>query len=114
VTTPERPTGRRCPGDPDPSIQALHDALAFATAAVAGDRDQLQAIVDDALASDHASFVDALATTVAVIAEESTEAGADIPTLLRDLALGIHVASLRAPTAGDDPTHTDRPPHRGD
>jgi hypothetical protein len=89
-------------------VQAVHDALAFVTAAVAGDVGQVTAIAEDALATDRDGFVDALATTVAVVADEAELAGADIPTALRDVALGIHLAGLaERPPRPDEPPPTD-------
>lgn len=86
---------------PDPTVQVVHDALAFATAAIEADTDQVRAIANDALATDATGFLDALATTVSVIAEEADEHGADIRTALREIAVGVHIAAMAEARAGD-------------
>jgi hypothetical protein len=78
----------------DPSVQVVHDAIAFATAAINGDAAQVRTIVVDALAMDRDGFIDAVATTVAVLAEEAEDHGADIRTVLREIGLGVHVAAM--------------------
>ena len=101
-------TGRH----PDPSVQVVHDALAFATAAIAGDGAQLQAIAADAMTTDEDGFLAALATTVAVIAEEADDHGADIRLALREIALGVHLAAMaETPDPAHRHDHHDHPDH---
>jgi hypothetical protein len=78
----------------DPTIQVVHDAVAFATAAVHGQPSQAQRIAHRALATDGIGFLDALITTVQAMADEADEAGADIGGLLCDLGIGIHLAAI--------------------
>ncbi len=103
-TRPVPGTGRH----PDPSVQVVHDAIAFATAAIDGDGAQLQAIATDAMATDEDGFLAALATTVAVIAEEANDRGADIRLALREIGLGVHLAAM-AETS--DRAHRPDPDH---
>jgi hypothetical protein len=77
----------------DPTIQVVHDAVAFVTAAVLDEPGQALRIAHRALAIDGIGFLDALVTTVQAVADEA-DAGGDIPALLRDLGLGIHLAAI--------------------
>lgn len=78
----------------DPTIQVVHDAVAFTTAAVHDQPAQAQRIAHRALVTDGIGFLDALITTVQAMADEADEAGADIGALLRDLGMGIHLAAI--------------------
>jgi hypothetical protein len=93
-----RRASRATPGDPDPSVQVVHDAIAFAAAAIDGESSQVRAIVAEALATDPDGFIDALATTMAMLAEEAQDHGADVRTALREVALGIHLAAIAEAT----------------
>jgi hypothetical protein len=76
----------------DPTVRAIEDALAFTTAAIAGDVESAIAVSREALADDRWLFVDALASTVQLLADEAEAAGADPHGALRDVALGVQVA----------------------
>jgi len=78
----------------DPTIEVVHAAVGFTTAAVHGDHEAGHELARAGLRLDAARFVDAVLTTIAAIADEAEEFGADIAALLRDLALGIHLAAL--------------------
>jgi cobalamin biosynthesis protein CbiG len=78
----------------DPSVQVVQDAIAFATAAVAGHAGAAHELADDALELDAPGFVDALVSVVRCLAEELDEAGGDPGALLCDLGLGIQLAAL--------------------
>ncbi|MTV25913.1 hypothetical protein FTX61_10905 [Nitriliruptoraceae bacterium ZYF776] len=89
----------------DATVQVVHDALAYATAAVDGDVETALAVADDALALDRAGFLDALASVVQVLADEVADAGGDVREALRELGLGVHLAHL-AELAGDPTSST--------
>lgn len=90
----------------DPTVRAIEDALAFTTAAVGGDVVNAAEVARDALADDRGLFVDALVSTVQLLVEEASEAGADPLEALRDVALGVQVAHLSESTS-DAPSDTD-------
>lgn len=102
-------TKRDAGSERDPSVQVVHDAIAFTTAAIACDAAQIHRIAIDALATDPDGFVDALATTIAMLAEEADEHGADLCTFLRDIALGVNVAAIAETSEPDHTDHTDHP-----
>ncbi len=82
------------PSAGDPSIQVVHDALAVTTAAIDNDLEVAHDIARHALAVDAHGFLDALLTTIQVLADEATEAGADPRQALREVGLGIHLAAF--------------------
>lgn len=79
---------------PDPTIEVVHAAIGFATAAVHGDHDLGQDLARHALQLDPDGFLDAVMTTIEAIADEAQEAGIDTATHLREIGLGVHLAAL--------------------
>ncbi|MFA9432120.1 hypothetical protein [Egicoccus sp. AB-alg2] len=86
----------------DPGMRALLDALAFATASLHGDTGTAMGVAQDGLRRNPGGFLDAVATTVQMLAEELDEAGGDAAALLRDLGLGVQTAALDETTTSDD------------
>jgi hypothetical protein len=77
-----------------PDVQVVHDAVAFATAAADGQVEVALAVGHDALALDRDGFLDALASTVATLADAACELGGDPGRTLRELGLGISIAAV--------------------
>jgi hypothetical protein len=94
---------------PDPTIEVVHAAIGFATAAVHGDHALGHRLARHALELEPDGFLDAVMTTIEAIADEAQQAGADTATHLRELGLGIHLAALDEQREPDD--RTLRPPH---
>lgn len=88
----------------DPTVRAIEDALAFTTAAVAGDVEIAVRTARQALAVSEPLFLDALVSTVQLVADEAFAADVDVQECLRDVALGVQVAYLTETgrTAGTD------------
>lgn len=102
---------------PDPTVQVVYDAIAFATAAIVADVARVRSVTADAMATDEHGFIDALATTVAVIAEEARDHGADVHLALQEVALGIHLAAIDEsfqPVDRSDPARRPDPAQRPD
>ncbi|WP_052666078.1 hypothetical protein [Nitriliruptor alkaliphilus] len=93
----------------DPTVRAIEDALAFATAAVAGDVETAMTTAWDALRDDQQLFLDALVSTVQLLADEALDGGVDVRDVLRDVALGVQVAHL-AESVAEHHHPTDHPP----
>lgn len=97
------------PKQPDPTIEVVHAAIGFATAAVHGDHTLGHRLARHALELDPDGFLDAVMTTIEAIADEAEHAGGDTVTHLRELGLGIHLAALDEQR---EPHHRlPRPPH---
>jgi len=79
---------------PDPTIEVVHAAIGFATAAVHGDHHLGHDLARHALHLDPDGFLDAVMTTIAAIADDAQEAGVDTATHLREIGLGVHLAAL--------------------
>jgi hypothetical protein len=96
---------------PDPTVRAIEDALAFATAAVAGDVEAAMTTAREALRADTRSFLDAVVSTVQLLADEALDGGVDVRDVLQDVALGVQLAHL-AEGAPDHAHHhpNERPP----
>jgi hypothetical protein len=96
----------------DPTVRAIEDALAFATAAVAGDVETAMTTARDALREDQRLFLDAVVATVQLLADEALDGGVDVRDVLRDVALGVQVAHLAEGAAEHHhrPTDTHHPP----
>lgn len=92
------------PLQPDPTIEVVHAAIGFATAAVHGDYTRGHDLAWHALELDPDGFLDAVMTTIEAIADEAQHAGADTATHLRELGLGIHLAALQEQRELDDQT----------
>jgi hypothetical protein len=97
-----------------PDVQVVQDAVAFATAAVDGDVEVALAIGNEAVDLDRDGFLDALASTVATLADVTDEAGGDPTAALREVGVGIELAVLaelaarsRAPDHSPSPTDPD-------
>jgi hypothetical protein len=78
----------------DPTVRAIEDALAFATAAIDGAVPEAVAIGRHAIADDHQLFLDALASTVQLLADEAAAGDVDVSDAVRDVALGVQLAHL--------------------
>jgi hypothetical protein len=78
----------------DPTVRAIEDALAFTTAAVAGDVESAMRTARQALVDTDGLFLDALVSTVQLIADEAVDGGVDVHGCLRDVALGVQIAHL--------------------
>jgi hypothetical protein len=98
-----------------PDVQVVQDAVAFATAAVDGDVEVALDIADEAVDLHREGFLDAVASTVATLADVADEAGGDPAAALREVGFGIELAVLaelaaRAPTPGKPPAPIDPDP----
>lgn len=93
----------------DPTVRAIEDALAFTTAAVAGDVESAMTTARHALREDDRLFLDAVVSTVQLLADEALDGGIDVRDVLRDVALGVQVAHLTE--ADPRPTHPTDPEH---
>lgn len=89
---------------PDPTIEVVHAAIGFATAAVHGEYRRGLDLARHALELDPGGFLDAVMTTIEAIADEAQHAGADTATHLSELGLGIHLAALQEQRDRDDRT----------
>jgi hypothetical protein len=93
-----------------PDLQVVQDAIAFATAALDGDAYLALEIGLHALELDHEEFLDALASTMSVLADVADEVGGDPEQALREVGLGIELAVL-AELADAAPSARTPPPH---
>jgi hypothetical protein len=78
----------------DPTVRAVEDALAFTTAAVAGDVEIAVRTARQALEESAPLFLDAVVSTVQLLADEALSADVDVRECLRDVALGVQLAYL--------------------
>jgi hypothetical protein len=88
-------------------VRAIEDALAFTTAAIHGAVPDAIAIGRGAIADEHLLFLDALAATVQLLADEAATGRLDHGEALRDVALGVQLAHL-AEHRTSDRRDTDR------
>lgn len=79
---------------------------------MAGDVVTAMATARDALDHDTPLFLDAVVSTVQLLADEALDGGVDIREVLRDVALGVQVAHLAecVPDQPHDHDPTDDPP----
>jgi hypothetical protein len=78
----------------DPTVRAIEDALAFTTASVAGDVESAMRTARRAVADTDQLFLDALISTVQLLADEALDGGVDVLGCLRDVALGVQLSHL--------------------
>jgi hypothetical protein len=84
-------------------MQVVQDAVAFATAAADGQVEVALTIAHDALSLDRDGFLDALASTMTTLADVACELGGDPGRALRELGLGISIATVAELAAGPPP-----------
>lgn len=93
----------------DPTIEVVHAAIAFATAAIHGDAERGYRIARRALRQDLAGFLAAVMTTIQALSDEAAETGVDLTVHLQELGLGIHLAALAEQATTAPPEGHDHP-----
>jgi hypothetical protein len=96
----------------DPSVLAILEALAFTTAAIAGDARNAAGTLEAGLRDRGAAFTDALISTVQLLADDAADHGIDVTTALREVGLGVQLAHLAEHLTTDVDTAPEPPTDR--